>query len=315
MDVQALSALGGLAERQHGLFTTEQAFRSGWSPADLARRTRQGWVRQVRRGVYAFAGRAPSAWEVVMAAALAAGEGAVLSHRSAAAIHGLWRFDSGPPELSVSGGTRLRLRGVRVHRVTRLDPRDVAERRGVAVTSPARTLVDLAGVLPTPAVELILEDGIVRRRWTYVDVTACLDRSGTQGRPGARELRRLLGRAAVSAGADSRLEARVLRMLQPLRPFEVQHQVVIDGRVLLVDAAWPDWHVGVEVDGRQHDMSSMGEFTRDRSRRNLLEGAGWRIAHVTAAMSSQQILLDVGRLLPYWFAGPALAARGLRLAG
>ncbi len=310
-----LAHLVEIAAGQHHLFTSAQAHDCGVDFTELARRTEQGWFRRVRRGVYAFAGNPPSQWEAVMAAALAAGSEAVVSHRSAAAIHGLWQVGSHVPELTVRAPCHVQLAGVQVHQASHLDAQDIVRRSGVAVTSPVRTLVDISAVLPAVSVARILEDGVVQRRWTYDEATACLVRSGRRGRAGAELLRVLLASAVVPVGVSSRLEARVVRILEPFGPFELQHHVVVHDKVFLIDVAWPHWKVGAEVDGRQHDGSSMAEFTRDRSRRNVLEGAGWRIAHVTAAMSPEQIMVDVGRLLPSWFAGPILAVRGLGLAG
>src|ERR1700722_15639661 len=106
-----LDSLRLLAANQHGLFTLRQARDLGATSSALRNAVARGWLRPVRRGVYAFAGRRPSAWESVVAASLAAGSAAVISHRSAAAIHGFWAADT-KPELTLPGPGHRSLEGV-----------------------------------------------------------------------------------------------------------------------------------------------------------------------------------------------------------
>ena len=94
------------------------------------------------------------------------------------------------------------------------------------------------------------------------------------------------------------LELRMIRILAPYGPFETQYQLVLDGRVLVLDIAWPWWRVAAEVDGWGAHGRSWSKFVDDRSRMNLLEAHGWRVAHLTAAMDKATVLRDVGRLLP-----------------
>ncbi|MHB1534806.1 MAG: type IV toxin-antitoxin system AbiEi family antitoxin domain-containing protein [Acidimicrobiales bacterium] len=314
VELSVWARLATLAAQQHGLFTLDQARQFGVSRHDIRPRLSDGWIRHVRRDVYAYTGGARSRWEDEMAAALAGGPGTLLSHHSAATIHRLWDFPGHSPVLTVIAPQRVRLTGVVVHRVEHLAAIDIERRSGVALTSPTRTLVDLAGWVEAPLLERILEDGVVRRRWTYRSVDECLARAGTAGRRGSADLGALVRARRGDPRGDSRLEQQVIRILRPLGPFEVHFQVIVGGgRVLIVDVAWPHFRVAVEVDGWQHDGSSMAEFTRDRSRRNALQAAGWSVGHITAGMTPETILVEVGRLLPDWFSGPILARRALRV--
>ena len=178
-------ALGRLAQSQCGLFSAAQAACLGLGHAQLSRASRQGHFRRVRSGVYAVGGVPGSPWEPLLAAALAAGPCAVISHAGAAAFH---RLD-GPvvasrlPELIVPRDRHPRLSGVVVHRcgasfVT-------GRHRQVLVTSAARTLVDLAGRYKLQALERILDENLIERRFGMVELQRCVQRTtpNSPGRP------------------------------------------------------------------------------------------------------------------------------------
>ncbi len=135
MDKTTRLALGRLAASQRGLFSVAQASDIGVNNVQLLRAESSGALRRVRRGVYAMAGIALSPWEQIVAAALAAGPDAVVSHASAAAVH---RFEYGPlgiVELTLPRQGRFRPPGVTVHRSTDLAAEDIVEKNGVLVTS------------------------------------------------------------------------------------------------------------------------------------------------------------------------------------
>jgi very-short-patch-repair endonuclease len=141
-------AIARIAARQHGVAATKQMVEAGLTRAGIARRVRAGRLHPLHRGVYAVGHRAPSNERVWIAAVLACGEGAVLSHASAAAHWGLLRPAPGAVDVSVptTAGLRKR-RGVRLHRRRALDSAARTSRLGIPVTTPARTITDLEGVL------------------------------------------------------------------------------------------------------------------------------------------------------------------------
>ena len=137
--------LAAIAVRQHGVVTTAQLAAAGVGKNGITRRVADGRLHRLHRGVFLL-GPLTGPWTKEMAAVLACGEIAVLSHRSAAALWRIRRAWLGPPEVTVvEGGSRGRP-GLRIYRTTRLDPRETRRREGVPVTSPARTLLDLAAV-------------------------------------------------------------------------------------------------------------------------------------------------------------------------
>jgi len=132
------------ARRQHGAVSIGQLRAAGLSDAAVSKRCRSGRLHRLHRGVYAVGHIAANAERRWMAAVLALGDGAVLSHRSAAELWDLLPTQPGPVDVSLpSRSGRLRRKGIRVHRPTALEPAETTRRRGISVTSPARTIADL----------------------------------------------------------------------------------------------------------------------------------------------------------------------------
>ncbi len=137
-----------LAGRQRGLVSAAQLFRIGLSASAIARRVRSGRLHRVHRGVYVVGHRHLDTEGWWLAGVLAGGPGAALSYRSAAALSGMRPQTRGPVEVTVPGVSGRRARaGLKIHRSKTLTADDVARRRGIAVTSPRRTLRDLRRVL------------------------------------------------------------------------------------------------------------------------------------------------------------------------
>ncbi|HET7445955.1 MAG TPA: type IV toxin-antitoxin system AbiEi family antitoxin domain-containing protein [Solirubrobacterales bacterium] len=134
-----------VAKRQHGIVTLRQLEEAGITRAGVARRAERGQLHRVHQGVYAV-GYPPSSQEAWwMAAVLACGDGAVLSHMSAAALWDLLNPQDGPIHISLpSQSGRRRRERIRIHRCPSLAAgNEVTKRRDIPVTSVPRTLTDL----------------------------------------------------------------------------------------------------------------------------------------------------------------------------
>jgi very-short-patch-repair endonuclease len=297
VDKVTRDALNNLAAAQRGLISVTQARQLGLSPHQVMRAASAGYLRRVRRGVYALASLRPSSWDELVAAVLAAGPAAVVSHGSAATVHRLEFGASKAVELTLLPGGAARPPGVAVHRASDLTDADIVQVKGLSVTSPCRTLVDLAHRLGANLTEKALDEGLIQRRWTVAEMSACLSRARRNLRGRAR-LERLLALRAEEPSAESALEALMFRCLAPLAPFRVHHVVTIGGVSYNIDAAWPDAQVGAEIAGRSHRVASRSAFDRERRKLNVLAAAGWRIAHLTAVMSRDEVLRTVRSLLP-----------------
>jgi len=277
-------SLAAVARRQMALFTLDQALEAGFSLRQIQQRRETGCWDQVHAGVYRVAG-APDSWQQrLLAACLAAGCGAVASHRSASQLWGLTRDSGVEAEIWVLCGHDHRLDGVVVHRPSDLTAGAITRKDGVPVTTAVRTLVDLGGVQRKPQVEGALDVAVSRRLVTLDGVRAGLDLVARRGRRGAGVLRSLLDeRSAADGAAESVLEARTLRLCrrQGLPEPVCQHEVYAGRRLVgRIDFAYPEHRVAIEVDGYE-SHTSLQAFRRDRDRQNRLVAMGWTVLRFT----------------------------------
>lgn len=191
-------------------------------------------------------------------------------------------FDPGPVELTVPRGRKRNAPGI-VHRNLLL-VRDVTTVGAIPVTTPARTLLDIAAVAPRETVEEALDDALRRRLVSLRRLRSRVDELGRRGRPGIAMMRALLdARDPSSPVPESVFETRLLRVLRRARLPEpvLQHRIRDRGRtVAVVDFAYPDAKLAIEADGyRWH--SGRVRWENDRARLNRLTLLGWRVIHVT----------------------------------
>jgi predicted transcriptional regulator of viral defense system len=141
-------AIGRMAGRQHGVVTSAQIEAAGIDKDGIAWRVRTGRLHRLDRGVYAVGHRSLSWRGRWLAAVLAAGDGAVLSHTSAAALWQFLRPIPGPVHVLLGAAVRPKPRsGLQIHYSRTLTSRDVTHRHGIAVTTPARTIEDIRGTI------------------------------------------------------------------------------------------------------------------------------------------------------------------------
>jgi very-short-patch-repair endonuclease len=274
-----------LAAARHGVFTRTQALDSGAHRGIIEGRLKSSRWELLYPGVYRLAG-IPESWrQRLYAARLAAGAGAVASHRAGAA---LWRFPGAPEgvlEISVPIGRRVRRSGIIVHEVRGLASIDVTEIDAIPVTTATRTLIDFAGIVVPDIVEEALDDVLRRRQTSIPRLRKRIAELGRRGRSGAGVLNDLIeARREPASSSESVLETRFLRLVRRAGlPLPVsQHLVRDQGRVLArVDFAYPEALLAIEVDGyRWH--SGRVPWERDLGRRNELTARGWRVIHVTS---------------------------------
>lgn len=277
------AAVAVVVAGQYGVLSRAQALDAGFSDKMIWARHRSGaWVR-VHAGVYRVAA-VPDSWRArLMAACLALDAGAVVSHRAAAALWGLDGFEEGPVEVTVPGTGQRRLGGVTVHRTRSLPVADRAEREGLPVTRPARTLIDLAGVVEEEALEsavdTVLREGLasisyVRRRMAAL---------GTRGRAGVPLLQDVLADRVGGRPAESPRENRLVRELRaaglpkPVRQYELRDE----GGELVArfDLAYPNQRIGIEYDSYRHHHGRQA-WRKDRARHNRSTALGWLVFHV-----------------------------------
>jgi very-short-patch-repair endonuclease len=262
-----------LAAAQHGIVTTPQLLAAAVGPKAIRRRVAGGWLVRIHEGVYqvgVFAG--PLGRE--MAALLACGPQAAISHNSAVFVLGVAPRPSGPAEVSSVGG--IRRRGVRAHRVAALDSADVVEWHGLRITAPGRTLVDLADTTPPAELERLVEEIQVQRLATPADLLGAIGRGA--GRPGVRKLRTACDFIDEPAFTRSEAERRLRRLVNAAELPMPRLNVRVAGWE--VDAVWDRQRLVVEVDGYRYHRTR-AKFERDRRKDAKLLVAGYRVLRIT----------------------------------
>ena len=261
-------AVAALAGAQHGVVTRDQLLVAGLSRHAVAHRIAKGHLHRLHRGVYAVGHRSLSAHGRELAAVLACGPEAVLSHRSAAVLWHLLNPETGHP-IHVTAPTHRRApAGVHLHFSLTTQ---VVRCHAIAVTAPARTLIDLATTAPREELERALEEARLQRLVTDGEL-----QQGVRCRPGARAIRELLAREPSFTRSEA--ERSLLGLLQRARLPKPRTNVRVSGHE--VDALWPQERLVVEVDGFAFH-SSRAAFERDRARDADLQAHGYRVVRVT----------------------------------
>ncbi len=277
--------IGALAARQWGVVSRGQLLDAGLSPTEVRDRMRAGRLLRLHRGVYAVGHarlRREGHW---LAAVLAVGSGAVLSHRDAAGLHDLRPANHARTDVTTTRQPRL-IEGIAVHRTRSLDPKDTTTIRGIPVTTVARTLVDLAGVVPHDHLTSAIKEAERRRTFDLRLVEAALARTSGRRGPGHRALREAIAECAAFERDHTRssLEDAFLRLLRDRGlPFPATN-ATIEG--FEIDAVWRAQRIAVELDGWQ-DHGTRRAFERDRERDAALTAAGWRVVRFTRRQVTQ----------------------------
>ena len=274
--------IASLAAGQYAAVGRRQLLDAGVSRSAIDRRVAAGRLVPVHAGVYLPAGSPPSWRQSLMASLLAAGDGAVVSHRGAAHLLGVPGVEP-QVEISVARSRGPATPAIVIHR-RELRPSDITTVDGIPTTRPARTLIDLAAVV-TPATLAAAIDDLLSRRLVTVDyLHRRLDAAGRQGRRGAGTLADLLAeRRDGRPRATSVFERRLLVELKSAGLPRPQTQFVVflpDGRRAVLDYAFPDWLLALEADSYRHH-SSRTDWGRDHVRNRCLTAIGWRILPVT----------------------------------
>jgi very-short-patch-repair endonuclease len=260
-----------LAWRQHGVVSWEQLRALGYDRHAVYRRVGQGWLHRLSKGVYAVGHRRLSAKGQWMAAVLACGPGAAVSHAHAAALHDLRTTPSGL--IDVTGPQRRQVAGVRSHRARTLDPQDVTVVDAIPVTTVARILLDQAEHLSAQRLRTLLEASLRRDLFDLNQITATIARN--PGRHGIAPLTAALANLPDEAPwTQSRLERAMLELVRGAGLPEPAVNVVVDGDP--VDFFWPRHNVIVEVDGWDAHRSHAA-FADDRRRDARRTAAGRRV--------------------------------------
>ena len=300
-----LGRLDEIASGQWSLVTRAQLIDGGLSESQIITLLRSGLLRTVRRGVYALVG-APRSWQqTAHAAVLAAGDGAVASHATAAR---LWTFSYLPAEsvdVTIERDAQPGIKGVR--RTTILPEVDVTERCGIPCTSFERTLCDCTTILSRFQLGRVLDDGLRRNLASLDALTKCVFRLDSGPRRRLRIVQQLLAERDASFNpGGSASELRVLAVLReagipaPVQQFRIR----VDSHWYELDFAWPEQRVFAEYYGLAVH-SGASAVAHDNSRLTALVGQDWRPLVFTDSTPDREIVQRTEQAL-------ALAARDHR---
>lgn len=271
-DSQVLSYLAS----SDGVITRATALALGMPSSTLKEWVRNRRLVKVGTGLYVLPGVLRD--ERTLLGAATASLDAVASHESAARLHRLDGLD--PRRVSVTVPVRRsnRFEGVIVHQSTDLIADEITVIRGLPVTDPARTVIDLAAVLPARLLAAVLDQTVRMQIATYDTVSQRLEATARQGKPGVTKLRGILkSRLGGPLATDSALETLALSVIEdgglplPRTQYRPEWLRKANGRV---DLAYVDEAVLVECDSlRWHGTPEAVQL--DRHRDNLAQLAGW----------------------------------------
>jgi hypothetical protein len=267
-----------LAFEQYGVISREQLLEAGLGRGAIAHRLREGRLHAVHRGVYAVGHRRLPREGRWLAATMACGDGALLSHRDAAA---LWELRPPPDAARVhvtlpSRAGRTPRAGIVVHRPRTLHPDDRDTRRGIPVTALALTLIDLAEIVSPVALARAVEQADALELLDLRAIAAALSRHPR--RRGSRRVRAALETYGDDGRTRSDLEGMMLALCDAHAIARPRVNALVEG--LEVDFLWPAQRLVAEADGRRNH-ATRAAFERDRARDARLTVAGYRVVRFT----------------------------------
>jgi Protein of unknown function (DUF559)/Transcriptional regulator, AbiEi antitoxin len=274
----SLASVLGLAARQHGVVTRRQLLDAGLSRHGIEHRLRNGRIHAVYRGVYAVGRPTLTREGRWLAAVLACGDGAALSHLCAAAQWAIWeRAVALRPRVSVPTRSGRRVRGIEVHR-TAIAHADVTVRDAIPVTMLPRTLVDLAGILTAKRLRSALRQAERQHRLDLRELRTSLDDFAWTSPKHARLRRALDTYVPGAATTDGDAEMVFLELCEKHGLPRPLAQVPVGP--YRADFMWPELGLVVEIDDRQSHDGYIA-FRDDRVRDRAMKAAGLDVLRFT----------------------------------
>lgn len=270
-----------IADGQLGLVTRRQLIAAGLSDHQIRHLLCSGSLVTVFGGVHRATGSTASFEQRCLAATFAAGPGSLVSHDAAAALR---RFLPEPVDIAVTVpvGRAVTRRGIVLHRSSLLEDVDRSMCGVVPVTSPARTLLDIAPALDDARLELVSDDAFRRGLLTPDALVVYLRRPALAKRPGIRRVRRIAEDRVTHGVPKSQLETPMLRIIttyrlpQPVRQLKMR----ILGRNVHFDFAYPNDRLAIEPEGRAPHWGRL-RWQSDHDRYNVVELGNWRVLRFT----------------------------------
>jgi very-short-patch-repair endonuclease len=268
--------IADLAARQHGVVARRQLLAAGLTRHQIGERLRNGRLHQLHRGVYLVGHKVPPPYAREMAALLACGPSAVLSHRTAASLWNLLPYPApGDVSIMVPPAQNATRPNLEIHRA-RIAPRDLRPRHRLALTSPPRTILDLAASYEERDLEHLVADANYRGLASDAEMRSELDRN--RGKPGTKTLRKILDLSGGPRRTRSPAERRMLALLRRSGMTGFETNARIHGYE--VDFLWRDHGLAMEIDGYDAHSGRVA-FERDRLKSATLNAHGIAVMPVT----------------------------------
>lgn len=322
--------MAAVSKEQYGVFTRQQALSTGMKPVHIKYRLQQARWERVHQSVYRLAGMTPTTRQALMAAVLAGGEGAVLSHRAAAWLMGLpsgspvpeitvprGRRTESPagskqPEITVRGH-RTRAAGVTVHTTTNLPEVDRTVLEHIPIVTPARLVVDMAAVVSVTELEILVDAVLHRGMARRSRIAWRLQELGSRGKAGTQMLAQLLEARSPEGGIPaSVLESRFRPLVRGF-PGGTFNRRVVAGKERVLDYDLDAVGLVAELDGWENHTGRV-RFQDDMERQNALHLKGrtvMRYSYRDVVGRPEEVrgqLLTLARTLAEKTGDPALIA-------
>lgn len=283
-----------VAARQHGLIRVDQLAACRLDRAAVTRRVRKGSLHRVHTGVYAVGYTPQTLHAHFMAAVLAGGDEAFVSHWASCALARLVRWERLRIDITVRGSAERRRPGIRFHRTRALDSRDTTRLSGIPCTTPARAILEIAPQLSDARLKRLVRKAQAEGLASVQQFAAVLSRAN--GHVGRRRVAAIIetGPAPTASGHEDVVLDLILQA--GLEHPVVNARLVVGGVPYYPDLRWPAQRLSLEIESSPwHD----GRLARqlDRDRQAQLEAAGERVLRTTrqqALLAPQQL---VARLL------------------
>ncbi len=272
------------ATLQGGVISLDQLRDEGVSRKAASKRAKAASLHRIHRGVYTVGHRSVSRTTLLRAALLACGEGAVISHGTAAALHGLW--DKWPRLIDVTVPVEAgrKIDGIRCRRCRYPASEEIEVRNGITCTTVARTLVDLAGMVGLATLKKSVGRAAILKRLDLQAIDLAIYNAKRRRGLKMLELALLPYRTRDGKVPDVRSDFETLVLPELLdiglpRP-RCNAPLHLEGERFLVDFLWEKERVIVETDGREtHETPEA--FQSDRRRDQFLASAGYRVFRIT----------------------------------
>jgi very-short-patch-repair endonuclease len=279
--VEFWNAVASIAARQHGVVSRDQLREAGLTEAAIEQGIATGRLYPLFRSTFAVGHPRRDRSSRLLAAALACGEGTVISHGSAAALLGLWQFWPADIEVIAPVEAGRKFRGIRRRFVPPPPPEQIMSKAGIPCTTPSRTIIDVAGLAGVKLLANTVEQAAVLEVLNVPEIDGILLKSRRRGTKKLNYVLEPWRRYSPRVRVRSRMEAKMLPLLThySLPIPQCNEKLKVGRETFEVDFLWREQRVVVETDGGRYHDNPVAR-ARDGHRNQVLARAGYRVPRI-----------------------------------